>query len=202
MTRALRCGADTSWTCVEPDAELAAVLQQAVQGGSCGAPETVRVVVGSVADLAPDAQFDTILYIDVLEHIADDRREMARAAERLAPNGRLIVLSPAHRVLYSAFDQAVGHFRRYSRQSLRNAGPAELSLVRIRYLDCVGFLASLANRFVLHSRSPAWSLVKVWDTMMVPLSRLFDPLLLFCFGKSVLAVWEDSGTLRADRRRA
>jgi len=192
MTRALRPGADNPWTCVEPDADLAAALEQAVQGGACGAKDTIRVVVGSVADVPPDGQFDTILYIDVLEHIEDDRRELAHAARRLAANGRLVVLSPAHRLLFSPFDAAVGHYRRYSRRSLRSAGPPELSLVRIRYLDCVGFLASLANRLVLRSNSPALPLIKVWDTILVPLSMMFDPLLLFGFGKSVLAVWQAS----------
>lgn len=195
MTRTLRDGADLSWTCVEPDAGLAASLRDAIQRGSCGDPKTLDVVEGSLADLNRNTAFDTILYIDVLEHIQDDRQELARAAEFLAPHGHLVVLSPAHRALYSAFDQAVGHFRRYSRRSLQNAGPANLSLVRLRYLDCVGLFASLANRLLLRSPSPTASLIKVWDTLMVPVSRLVDPLLLFWFGKSVLAVWHDSGTL-------
>ena len=202
MTRTLRCGADVSWTCVEPDAELAASLRNEVRSGSCGDPKTLDVVVGSLADLGHNTAFDTILYIDVLEHIEDDRTELARAAKLLAPNGNLVVLSPAHRALYSAFDQAVGHFRRYSRQTLRNAGPANLPLVRLRYLDCVGLFASLANRLLLRSPSPTASLIKVWDTLMVPVSRLVDPLLLFWFGKSVLAVWHDSSTLRGEENLA
>lgn len=195
MTRVLRGGADRSWTCVEPDAELADRLRQAALRGSCGDPETLEVVTGSVADVAPQAVFDTILYIDVLEHIEDDRGELACAAELLAPEGNLIVLSPAHTALYSPFDQAVGHFRRYSQRTLRRAGPTNLSLVRLRYLDCVGLFASLGNRLLLRSPSPTASLIKVWDTLMVPLSRRFDPLLFFWFGKSVLAVWRESSTL-------
>ena len=46
--------------------------------------------------LPAEAKFDAILYIDVLEHIEDDRAEMARAAARLKPGGALIVLAPAH----------------------------------------------------------------------------------------------------------
>lgn len=197
MTRVLRGGAERSWICVEPDAELADRLRQAARRGECGDPTTLEVVTGSLADVPAEMAFDTVLYIDVLEHIEDDRRELALAAELLAPGGKLIVLSPAHRALYSPFDQAVGHFRRYSQHSLRRAGPAHLSLVRLRYLDCIGLFASLANRLLLRSPSPTESLIRFWDTLMVPLSRRFDPLLRFGFGKSVLAVWSESGRLKA-----
>jgi hypothetical protein len=70
--------------------------------------------------------------------------------------------------------------------------------VRLRYLDCVGLFASLANRLLLKSPSPTASLIKVWDSLMVPISRWFDPLLLFWFGKSVLAVWHDACTQEAE----
>lgn len=57
-------------------------------------------------DLPPGELFDTLLYIDVLEHIPDDGAELARAAERLRPGGRVIVLSPVHQWLYSEFDNS------------------------------------------------------------------------------------------------
>jgi 2-polyprenyl-3-methyl-5-hydroxy-6-metoxy-1,4-benzoquinol methylase len=195
MTRVLRGGGERSWTCVEPDSQMADQLRRAAEGGECGDPTTLDIVTGSLADAPPSAAFDTILYVDVLEHIEDDRRELELAAKLLAPEGNLIVLSPAHSVLYSPFDHAVGHFRRYSRRSLRRAGPVGLPLVRLRYLDCIGLFASLANRLLLRSPSPTESLIRVWDTLMVPLSRLVDPLLLFGLGKSVLAVWRDSRKL-------
>ena len=40
--------------------------------------------------------FDCILYIDVLEHIENDRQELIEAKKRLKPGGRLIILAPAH----------------------------------------------------------------------------------------------------------
>ena len=55
-----------------------------------------------------DERFDTILYIDVLEHIDDDLGELARSATHLRPGGHLIVLAPAHQALYSPFDKAIG----------------------------------------------------------------------------------------------
>ncbi len=196
MTRVLRPLANRSWTCVEPDAELCGWLRQAVQRGSCGDPSGLSIVTGSIGDIAPKTRFDTILYIDVLEHIEDDHRELARAARLLAPQGHLVVISPAHNALYSPFDRAIGHYRRYSRQSLRRVGPPELSLVRLRYLDCVGLLASLANRFLLRSATPSEAMIRVWDTLLVPSSRVVDPIFLYQLGKSVLAIWTNSTILK------
>lgn len=56
-------------------------------------------------------------------------------------------------------------------------------------LDSVGFFASLANRLLLRTAQPTPGQIKVWDTMMVPASRVVDQLSGFVFGKSVTAVW-------------
>ena len=73
-----------------------------------------RTVAGLIADLPCVPSFDSIVYIDVLEHIKDDSAEIAAATARLRSNGTLVVLSPAHAWLFSAFDAAVGHYRRYA----------------------------------------------------------------------------------------
>src|SRR6185503_3856669 len=120
--------------------------------------------------------FDTILYIDVLEHIEDDRRELERAACRLKPGGRIIVLSPAHGWLYSPFDKAIGHCRRYTTTMLRELTPPALRIEKAFYLDSVGLLASSANRLLLKQSMPRPKQLKVWDKLMVPCSRLLDPI--------------------------
>ena len=136
------------------------------------------------------SRFDTILYIDVLEHIEDDRGEMSRAAELLAPRGTLIVLSPAFPLLFSEFDRSVGHYRRYTRASLAAVMPASLRQVRLRYIDSVGFMASLANRALLRQELPSRRQIALWDRVMIPVSRVLDPLLVHSFGRSILAVYE------------
>jgi hypothetical protein len=148
------------------------------------------VQIGTTQDVNPRSRFDTILYIDVLEHIEDDRGEMARAAKLLAPRGTLIVLSPAFQQLFSEFDRSVGHYRRYTRASLAAVMPASLRKVRMRYLDCVGFMASVANRAMLRQAMPTRRQIAVWDRLMIPASRVLDPLLAHSFGRSILAVYE------------
>lgn len=175
-----------AWSCLEPDRTMAETLRRRT---ACGELPPLTVAGGTIADLAAGERFDTILYIDVLEHIAGDREELARAAGHLAPGGHLVVLSPAHQALYSAFDRAVGHVHRYDRASLRAAAPAGLELRRLDYLDAVGLLASLANRWLLRKDLPAAADIALWDGVMVPLSRLLDPLLGHRLGKSILGVW-------------
>ena len=187
-TTKLLCGdAVRRWVCLEPDAALAEQLGRSIESGDL--PACCRVVVGSVADLAGEPPFDTIIYIDVLEHIEDDAGELARAATLLAPGGRLVVLAPAHQFLFSPFDEAIGHYRRYTRKTLAAAAPEALDTLRIFYLDSVGFFASLANRLLLRSAMPTAGQIAVWDKLMVPPSRWVDPLLAYRTGKSVVGVW-------------
>ena len=175
------------WTCLEPDAALAARIELPAGGRH-------ETAVGTIADLTRETQFDailydTILYIDVLEHIEDDRAEMARAAARLKPGGALIVLAPAHPFLFTPFDRAIGHFRRYTRASLRKAAPETLRTEKLVYLDAAGMLASAANRLLLQSALPTERQILTWDRLLVPVSRLIDPIFAGRLGKSVLGIW-------------
>jgi SAM-dependent methyltransferase len=62
--------------------------------------------------------FDTVVCLNVLEHIEDDLFALEQMREVLKPGGRLALLVPAHRILYGEFDRAVGHFRRYEKRAL------------------------------------------------------------------------------------
>ena len=188
-TRSLCDGTPADWLCLEPDAELAARIQTLLDNRKL--PGCCRLHVGTLEDLshAPEnEQFDAILYIDVIEHIEDDHAELARAYTRLAPGGALLIIVPAHQWLFSPFDAAIGHYRRYSRARLRRALPAEGKIQQLVYLDSLGLLASAANRLMLRQSYPTLAQIKFWDRTIVPISRLTDRLTGFALGKSVLAV--------------
>ncbi len=175
------------WTCLEPDATLAARLRRVMSATSVTA--AVRVEVGTTRDLPPVPTFDSILYIDVLEHIEDDRDELRRAAGLLRPAGHLIVLAPAHQQLYSAFDKAIGHFRRYSRRTLLSVAPPTMLVQRAMYLDALGLVASTVNRFALRQSLPTAAQIGFWDRAIVPASRVIDRMIGFNCGKSVVVIW-------------
>jgi len=178
------------WTCLEPDPDQACLIRKRVQAGEIR--PTCRVVTGTTENIPRDTQFDTILYLDVLEHIADDRAELARVRPHLAEQGNLVVLAPAHQYLFSPFDAAVGHHRRYDRASLGAQTPSGCRLEAFLMLDCAGFFASLANRMMLSAPLPSQRQIAVWDKLLVPISRLLDPLTGHKFGKTAVAVWRRS----------
>lgn len=181
-------GSASSWECAEPDEAMSRHLEAARQRGEL--PGNVVVTRGTLESRG-GVPVDTIIYIDVLEHIEDDRDEFRRAASSLTAGGHLIVLAPAHQWLYSAFDAAIGHHRRYTKRSLLRLNDAELELelVEAFYLDSVGLLASAVNRFMLRSANPSRAQIALWDGVLVSLSRVVDVLTLGSFGKTVVAVW-------------
>ncbi len=182
--------AHASWTCLEPDGNFCSDIESLIDGKKL--PAFCEVRVGTLAVLPHSQRYDTILYIDVLEHIEQDLAELENAARRLKPGGHLVVLAPAHQFLFSPFDQAVGHYRRYSRASLQALTPAGqgLNITMNRYLDACGVCLSLANKFVLKKENPSKENIRLWDSYVVPLSRVIDPLLRYRLGKSVLTVWQ------------
>jgi len=187
-TKYMCAGQHDSWICLEPDENLYRHLVTEISEGNL--PACCEPRQGTLADIPAAEKFDTILYVDVLEHIEDDRSEIERAAEKLVAGGRLIVLVPAHQWLFSPFDSAIGHYRRYNARSLQSLTPATLSPVRSRYLDACGIMLSLANRTIMRRSAPTQSNIDFWDRVVVPASRLVDPLLFYRVGKTVIQVWQ------------
>ncbi|MBV9267393.1 MAG: methyltransferase domain-containing protein [Acidobacteriaceae bacterium] len=186
-TRLLDIGATRRWVCLEPDAQLLEQLR--VNVGRRPFSPGYEFVCGTTHTLDPSWRFDCIIYIDVLEHIEDDRQELVTAASHLRPGGSIVVLSPAHNWLYAPFDRSIGHFRRYDRPSMKRISPPGLRLERVMYLDCLGLLASAANRYLLRQAMPTAGQLAIWDRYLVPASKILDKVLLHSLGKSILAVW-------------
>ena len=103
---------------------------------------------------------DTILCLNVLEHIEDDRGALRRLHASLAPGGRLLLLVPAHEWLYGAIDRAIDHHRRYERTGLeaklREAG---FQLEHTQFFNRLGVLGWYLNSVILRrSRVPGLQL--------------------------------------------
>jgi 2-polyprenyl-3-methyl-5-hydroxy-6-metoxy-1,4-benzoquinol methylase len=185
----LATSACQSWLYLEPDSYFFDIIQAKIISGEL--PAICDVLLGTTRTFQQDKLlFDTILYMDVLEHVEDDRSELSRASNLLKDHGFLIIIVPAHPFLYSPFDKRIGHHRRYVKKHFRRICPAEFKIVRLDYLDSVGIVASLANRLFLRNTMPTRKQIDFWDKIMVPISRIIDPLLFNRIGKSLLAVFE------------
>lgn len=181
----LRNPSVTAWTAIEPD--LAQAEQIRARYGRTA--QSLRVISGTLAAIGSTERFTTVIYIDVLEHLEDDAGELARAAAHLEPGGHLIVVVPAHQFLFSAFDTAIGHYRRYSLSALTRLTPPDCAVSKRMMLDAAGFFASLANRFLLARAMPGARQIAFWDNVLVPVSRWVDPITLHRFGKTAITVW-------------
>lgn len=188
-TLAIHDGSVRRWICLEPDASLAKQLRTAVKKSlGVHAPD---VIAGSLRALADRPSFDCVLYLDVLEHVQDDRTQIEEAERLVRPGGHIVILSPAHQWLFSEFDKSIGHIRRYDKRSLRSLAPRGWIEKKLAYLDSVGVLLSLANALALRQAMPTRLQISLWDRLCVPLSRIVDCALLGNFGKSILAIWEN-----------
>jgi glycosyltransferase involved in cell wall biosynthesis len=132
-------------------------------------------------------RLDTVVCLNVLEHVADDRRALRRLHDVLAPGGRLLLLVPAHRRLHGSIDRAIGHVRRYERVDLearlREAG---FEVEAAAFLNRVGAVGWYLNSVLLRRRRVPGVQVRLQD-LLVPLMRAEGALPL-PFGLSLLAV--------------
>ncbi len=117
-------------------------------------------------------RMDTVICLNVLEHIEDDRASLFAMRQLLDPGGRLVLLVPALRPLYGTLDQALGHFRRYVPTELRSM--VEESGFRVRHLEYFNLAGVpgwwLASRVLRRRLIPTGALR--WYEALVPLFRL------------------------------
>jgi SAM-dependent methyltransferase len=151
---------------VEPDAEQLAILRERVAGST-----NVQVIEGTVEDIS--GAFDSILCLNVLEHIPDDRGTLRRFHELLAPGGSLLLLVPAHPALYGGIDHAVDHQRRYTKaglsECLREAGFTVAELRLVNPLGALGWFVS--SRVLKREQIPAGPL-RIYDKLVPALRKL------------------------------
>jgi len=177
-------GSQQHWICIEPDPDLVKKIEQKIADGNI--PSVCKTFNGYLTSLT--TKFDSIIYIDVIEHIENDKAELEVAVGLLNTGGHLIILVPAHQKLFSEFDKMIGHFRRYNRNSLKSIIPQTMEIEKAYYLDSAGYFASLINKLFLRQGLPTLKQVIFWDRFLVPVSRITDRLLGFNFGKSVLLI--------------
>jgi SAM-dependent methyltransferase len=168
-------------TCVEPDSRQAAMVAQS------------GLKVHCLLDQVADASMDYIYTLNVLEHIENDQAALQQLKRKLKPGGRLLIYVPAFQILYSSMDRKVGHYRRYTASSLANlARTANFRIAYVRYVDCIGFFATLLYKLVGGETGNIDShALTAYDRYVFPVSRLGDLLLGHFFGKNVLVVVEN-----------
>lgn len=135
-------------------------------------------------------QFDSVVYVSVLEHIRDEVDELCTALQLLRPGGTLALFVPAMPMLYGSLDFKSGHYRRYDKALLTSVIlDAGFELVDMHFMDIVGVLPYFIMYRVLDVPTLDAGSSKVYDSLIVPLSRFIQnrvgpPIL----GKNLFAV--------------
>ena len=132
--------------------------------------------------------YDSILYVNVLEHIENEVDELGNAYEALCRNGHLLIFVPALPWLYSEFDKQVGHYRRYlTKDIITLIEQAGLSIIKVKYFDIVGIIPWYIN-FVLFKNSLSGDSVSYYDNFIIPPMRFIEQLMVPPVGKNILLV--------------
>ncbi len=136
---------------------------------------------------------DSVLAINVLEHIEDDVATLQSMSRLVHPGGTVVIWVPGYMSLYGDFDRSVGHVRRYTPATLDAAArQAGLGVRLCRPVNLLGGLAWWAAVRKGGTGSPKPSLVRIYDAVVVPASRVLDHLRV-PFGQSILGVFTRDG---------
>jgi 2-polyprenyl-3-methyl-5-hydroxy-6-metoxy-1,4-benzoquinol methylase len=144
-----------------------------------------------VSDFAEARRFrpDSCVCLNVLEHIEDDCGMLRRVASVLEPGGRIVLLLPAFPALYGPIDRNLGHYRRYTRGSVRRlAAAAGLHLSKARYMNSVGFFGWWANSHIFRREAQSEGQIRIFDRYVAPLMSRVEELAPPPFGQSLFVV--------------
>jgi SAM-dependent methyltransferase len=150
----------------------------------------VEVIQGFFKDSLSEYKgyFDSVVYVNVLEHVEDDKEEMSCVVSSLKKNGFVCIFVPALSWLYSHLDKKLNHYRRYHKKDIiRLFQGAGLEIVKVRYFDFLGIFPWYI-KFTLLKQSMKSGNVQLYDKMVVPVMRCLESIITPPIGKNILAV--------------
>lgn len=151
--------------------------------------EIVEVTLPGRLDIGQPVE--SVVAMNVLEHIEDDVRALRDLAAVVSPGGRIILWVPAYMQLYGDFDRMVGHCRRYTPETMRvTVEGAELRIRQIRRVNMLGAIAWWMAVRAGRARRADSRLVWLYDNLLIPTSRMIESVIPPPFGQSLLCVAE------------
>ena len=140
---------------------------------------------------------DTIVCINVLEHVEDDIAALENMFSILTDGGKLILLVPAFQYMYGTIDHLVGHYRRYSKRDIEtklvNAG---FYVESISYMNCIAPFGWFLNNRILKKQEESPYQVVFYDRFVVPWLRKIEQIVIPPFGLSLAVVGEKAKTAK------
>jgi len=172
-------------TAIEPSTNLFPVLTNTLKNHS-----NVNTVNSFFHEISHDhvSYFDSILYVNVLEHIEDDKTELEHIKYSLSENGYACIFVPALSWLYSDFDDSIGHYRRYHKKDLiKLVKSSGLRIVKVEYIDFFGIIPWYISMVVLKNKLNEGH-VKIYDKYIYPCTKLIERIFPVPIGKNLLLI--------------
>jgi 2-polyprenyl-3-methyl-5-hydroxy-6-metoxy-1,4-benzoquinol methylase len=133
-------------------------------------------------------KFDSIVALNVVEHINDHEQAIANCKKLLAKDGHLIILVPAYQFLYNTFDKELEHFRRYTKKRLGNLLSGQgLQVIHRQHFNLIGMAGWFVSGSLLKKKTIPGGQMKLYNSL-VPAFRLIDKVTFNQVGLSVIAV--------------
>jgi SAM-dependent methyltransferase len=154
-----------------------------------GDDPAVEVLPGYLSEHVEPASLDTVVAVNVLEHVEDDVAFLRDAHRSLVPGGRLLLFVPALAWLYGSLDRTFEHHRRYNRSTLdarlREAG---FEVVRLQYSNSLGVLTWFVAGRVVGKATISARDVRLYDRLVVPWLLPIERVVVPPIGQSLIAV--------------
>lgn len=135
-----------------------------------------------------DKRFDTVVCINVLEHIREDSKALRNMYDCLESGGKLILLVPIYEILYGEIDKEIGHFRRYSpaviKKQLQEMG---FRIIFKRKLNLLGAIGWFIAGKVLKNKQVEEDKIKIFN-LISPFFLLLENIVEPIIGTSVLII--------------
>ncbi len=137
-------------------------------------------------------KYDTVMCLNVLEHIEQDRGAIQGMIGALQSGGHLMIFVPAFQFLYSEMDKLAGHYKRYTKADFRLlfAG-MPVQIVKSHYFNALGGIGWWINKLnkpkTLNDPSVNGQLA-FFDKWLIPVARVFDFVMRPFFGQSLVVI--------------
>jgi SAM-dependent methyltransferase len=178
--------------CTDVDADSVALLRERFRAAPNVVAEVVDIADPAALELAGHA-VDTVVSLNVFEHIEHDDRALRHARAILRPAGRVVLIVPAHHWLYGTMDRSIGHWRRYDKRlATEKLTAAGFEVETLRYMNALGTLGWLVNGRVLRATVPPAGQLKLFNRLM-PLVTAVESRFEPPVGLSLLAVGRAAG---------
>jgi SAM-dependent methyltransferase len=171
------------------------IESECIAGHRRNLPPDAHLVTSHLDVLDPDFlrlreyRLDSIACLNVLEHVQDDYLALKHMNAVLPAGGKVVLIIPAFEALYGPIDEKLGHYRRYTKRSVRElARSTGFRPITLRYMNPVGFAGWWINSHIFKKTEQSEAQIAIFDRFVVPVISRLEAIIEPPFGQSILTV--------------